>query len=150
MEKVWTYTISKELTPQQLNEITAQGIEFTKNWTAHDNQLTAEFSVFKNRIIIVKANEKIYEASGCSIDKLLRFIKKLEQEFDITLLNRLLVPVKTEVGVNVFHKAEIKEKIASGQLSENSIIFNTSVSNSNELSNWEQEIKNSWLKNTLS
>ena len=37
------------------------------------------FEIYKNQIIIVKVNEEVTSASGCSIDKLTHFIKQIEK-----------------------------------------------------------------------
>ena len=149
MSRVWAYIISKQLSKAELNALTEAGNAFVKGWTAHEQQLTASFEIFKEKIIVVKVNEDITGASGCSIDKLTRFIKETEKQFNIELLNRLLVAYKIENGVEIVHSSKIKELLSQNIISENTIVYNTSVLTQNELSNWEQELKNTWLNKYL-
>ncbi|MDX2174809.1 MAG: ABC transporter ATPase [Bacteroidota bacterium] len=149
MNRVWTFIISKALSTNELNLITEAGTKFVNGWTAHEQKLTASFEIFKNRIIVVKINEEVTGASGCSIDKLTHFIKQLETEFHIELLNRLLVAYKTENEISVVHSSKIKELLQTGDIIENTIVYNTAVSNQNEFQNWEQLLKNSWLSKYL-
>lgn len=145
MNRVWAYIISKPLSEADLNQIREAGIHFVTSWTAHENKLTASFNILHGRIILVKVNEDINGASGCSIDKLTRFIKETETKFSVELLNRLLVAYKNSEGVEVVHSSKIKELLADHKIFENTVILNTAVANENELSTWEQPLKNTWL-----
>lgn len=149
MNRVWAYIISKPLTAQELQEITAAGINFVTGWTAHENKLSAEFKVLHDRIILVKVNEDVHNASGCSIDKLTRFVKDTEAKFNIELLNRFLVAYKTNNGIEVVHSSKIKDLLAENAVSEETIVFNTAVATENELQNWEQKLKDNWLSKYL-
>jgi hypothetical protein len=149
MNRAWTYIISKELTPEQLRAIQTAGQEFVKGWTAHEQQLTGSFEITGNRIIVVKVNEDIHAASGCSIDKLTRFIKQLESDYSIELMNRLLVAYKNEDKIEVVHSSKIKELLDSGNISEDTVVYNTAAANQEDLKNWEQLLKNTWLSKYL-
>lgn len=149
MNRVWTFISSKALSNNELNLITDAGIKFVNSWTAHEQKLTASFEIYKNRIIVVKVNEEVTGASGCSIDKLTHFIKQLETEFNIELLNRLLVAYKNENEIYVVHASKIKELLQTNSINENTIVYNTAISNQNEFQNWEQPLKNTWLSKYL-
>lgn len=148
--RVWTYIISRELNAQELTDLVSDGHSFVKSWTAHEQKLTAGFELFKNRIIVVHVDEDIHSASGCSIDKLTRFIKETEKKYSIELMNRLLVAIKKDNDLEIVHSSKIKEMLASGILNENTIVYNTSVNNNNEFKNWEMPLKNTWLNKYLS
>lgn len=149
MGRVWTYVTGRELRDEELKKLEEKGGAFVKGWTAHDVQLSAEFKIFEKRIIVVKVNEDIHSASGCSIDKLTRFIKEMEAEFDVQLLNRMLVAVKDAGGVKVLDAAEVRRMLQERKLNENSSVYNTAVSNTDELQNWEKPLKETWLKKFL-
>lgn len=149
MNRVWAYTISRELSDVELNQLLKEGRNFATGWTAHEQQLSAGFEIYKNRIIVVKVNEEVTGASGCSIDKLTRFVKEAEQAYGVELMNRLLVAYKNGNAVEVVHSSKIKEMLLKGIMNENTIIYNTSVANETELQNWEQPLKSSWLSKYL-
>ena len=92
-ERIWIYTLSKELSNEQLVDFKNRCQSFVGSWTAHDVSLDASFELYQNRLLIFKVNEDKYNASGCSIDKQLRFVKELEQAFSIELLNIVSVPL---------------------------------------------------------
>ena len=149
MNRVWTYVISKKLTEHELNSLIESGKNFVNSWTAHDNKLSADFEIFKNRIIVAKVNESVHNASGCSIDKLTRFIKESEAKLSIELLNRFLIAYKKDNDVDVIPSSRVKELVEQKILTEDSIVYNSSVSNDNELTNWEQPLKSTWLNKYL-
>src|SRR5437867_1922282 len=101
MKKVWIYLSDKELNGELLNSVLKAGNEFVQNWKAHEMPLNATFEIQDNRFIVVSVDETTYNASGCSIDKLLRLIKQLEADHKLQLLNRLLIGYRTSNGVEV-------------------------------------------------
>lgn len=149
MNRAWTFIIDKELTNEQLLAIQQKGNKFVEGWTAHENQLKGSFEIFKNRIIIIKVNEEENAASGCSIDKLTRFIKQLESEFSIQLMNRLLVAYKQKENIEVVHSSKIKDLLNDGLITDNTIVFNTALANQEELLNWEKPLNQTWLNKYL-
>ncbi|MGE0567609.1 MAG: hypothetical protein AB7O73_06640 [Bacteroidia bacterium] len=149
MKKVWTYLLNKELSSEILDDILSKGQTFVANWKAHEMPLDATFEIYKNRIIIVKVDESKYNASGCSIDKLLALIKSFEQEFNIELLNRLLVAYNNSENIAVVSSSQVKEKLESGEMTADTMIFDLSVSTSEALKDWQRPLKETWLKKYL-
>lgn len=149
MRKVWTYLSSKALSSAECEALLEAGKNFVSSWTAHEMKLEAHFEIFKNRIIVVSVDETAHNASGCSIDKLLRFVKDSEKQFGIELLNRLLVAVDAGTSIEVYKSSEISALLSSGKISANTPVYNTSVSNEAELNNWLQPLSNTWLSKYL-
>lgn len=149
MEKVWVYLSSKVLDGSTLQSMLEQGQAFVQSWKAHEMPLNASFEVLYNRFIVVKVDETQYNASGCSIDKLLRLIKQFESDFKIELLNRLLVAYKKDENVEVVHAGKIKEMLQNGAVDAETVFYNTAVSDSDALATWQIPLKESWLKKYL-
>jgi hypothetical protein len=76
-------------------------------------------------------------------------IKQLETDHQLQLLNRLLVAYKSDNGIEVVHSNKVKDLLSSKSLNENSLIYNVAASNSFEFKNWEQPLKETWLKKYL-
>jgi hypothetical protein len=147
--RVWIYTISKALTDEQLQQLTLQGQSFVNQWTAHEQKLAAQFSIEKKRLIVVKVDEHVYGASGCSIDKLTRFVKQLETEYSIELLNRLLVAYKDKEAIEVVPTSSIKTLLQNQTITESTKIYNTAITSEAEQQTWLQDLKDTWLKKYL-
>ena len=74
------------------------------------------------------------------------FIKEIEIVFNIELLNRLLVAYQTEEKIEVVHSSKIKDLLTENKINPNTIVYNTAIANEQDYNNWEEPIKNSWLK----
>jgi hypothetical protein len=150
MERIWIYTISKLLTEEQLTQLKNRCQSFVSTWTAHEVSLDASFELYKNRLLIFKVNEANYNASGCSIDKQVRLVKELEQEFSIELLNRLLVAYETNEEVAVVKASDITALINNGSITENTLVFDNTITQSTELAaNWKRPLKDTYLSRYL-
>lgn len=149
-ERIWIYTLSKELSNEQLVDFKNRCQNFVSSWTAHEVSLDASFDLYQNRLLIFKVNEDKYNASGCSIDKQLRFVKELEQVFSVELLNRLLVAYENNNQVEVIKSAQVKELLTSRVISENTLVFDNTITQSSELNTkWKQPLRGTWLAKYL-
>jgi len=149
-EKVWIYTFSKELSGEQLSDFKNRCHNFVSSWTAHDVSLDASFEIYKNRLLIFKVNEDKYNASGCSIDKQVRFVKELEQTFSMELLNRLLVAYESDGEIKVVKQSEIKDLLANHTINENTLVFNNTITQVSEIENhWKLPLDKTWLAKYL-
>lgn len=149
MRKVWTYLSSRALSDTESTQLLQEGKRFVNTWTAHDNPLKADFQLHKQRILIVTVDEEVHNASGCSIDKLLRFVKETEKSLRIDLLNRLLVAIDDNDAVKVVPASDIPALLATGILNAESPIYNTAISTEAELATWLQPLNQTWLKKYL-
>lgn len=149
-ERIWIYTLSKELTNEQLVDFKNRCQNFVSGWTAHDVSLDASFELYQNRLLIFKVNEDKYNASGCSIDKQLRFVKELEQTFSVELLNRLLVAYENNHQVEVIKSSQVNELLAANQITANTLVFDNTITQSSELTTkWKQPLQSTWLSKYL-
>lgn len=150
MERIWIYTISHALPGEQLAQLKQRCQDFVGSWTAHEVSLDASFEVYKNRLLIFKVNEANYNASGCSIDKQLRLVKELEQQFSVELLNRLLVAYEQDGGVAVVKTSAIVDLLNQGTITENTLVFDNTITMSTELDNsWKKPLKETYLSKYL-
>lgn len=149
-ERIWIYTLSKELSNEQLVDFKNRCQNFVSSWTAHEVSLDASFDLYQNRLLIFKVNEDKYNASGCSIDKQLRFVKELEQVFSVELLNRLLVAYENNNQVEVIKSAQVKDLLATNTISGNTLVFDNTITQSSELdTKWKLPLKSTWLAKYL-
>ena len=106
-----------------------------------------------SQFLIIFANEKQAEASGCSIDRSVHFIKNLEQEYSISLLNRTLVAYKVddEDEIVTLPQEEFIGLVAQGTLNKNTIVFNNLVTTKQDLeTKWQVPIKKRWHADLIS
>lgn len=149
-QRIWIYTLSKELTNEQLVDFKNKCNDFVNSWTAHDVKLDASYDLINNRLLIFKVNEDSYNASGCSIDKQVRFIKEQEQLLNIELLNRMLVAYEQNSELQITHQSKIKDLVLSGEITKDTLIYDNTITNSNALaSTWKVPLNQTWLSKYL-
>ena len=148
--RVWVYLSNKPFDEQTENSLKTDVQNFLLGWNAHGKALTASSEILHYYFIIIKADEEQYSASGCSIDKQFQFIKETEKKYTLSLLDRLLVAYKKENAVFVTHSSKIPQLLKDGIINEDTIIFNTTLSNESEFKTaFEIPLKESWLNKFL-
>lgn len=148
--KVWVYQSSRPFTADEETTLNGALAQFTQQWTAHNQQLKAIGEVRNNRFIILMVDETQATASGCSIDKSIHFIKEIENHFGVELFNRLLVSYQTNGIVNTTNVNQLQSLFTSGQISNDTLVFNTLVATKEQLDKqWQQPIGQTWMKRYL-
>lgn len=148
--RIWIYQSIRELNAQEVAEIQTKALSFLEQWTSHGNNMDAAIEVLYNRFVIVTVDEQTAPASGCGIDKSVRFIQEIESQFNINLLDRTQVAYKSGDSISSCSIAEFEKLIDTKQVRECTIVFNNLISTLSELqSNWEVPLKQSWHSKML-
>jgi hypothetical protein len=148
--RVWIYQAT---TP--FNEATANGIReaakaFTEKWTAHDASLKAGAEVYHNLFLVFAVDESHNDASGCSLDKKVRFVREMEKAFQLDFFDRMRIAYRSAAGVTAVPFAEFGKMLESGTAKEETIVFNNLVSTLKEFRNsWEVPLVQSWHRDLI-
>jgi len=144
--KVWIYQSDRNLTDVEIAEIKKKSAMFLIDWSSHGNMMLATIDVLHNRFIVVLVDEDAASASGCGIDKSVRFMQQLEKDYLLNLFDRLLVTFRDPNGIIRGTKLqEFEQLVEKGVLNGETIVFNNLVGNKEEmLSLWEVPMKKSW------
>ncbi len=147
--KVWIYQSDKEFTKDNCLYLEQQLLNFTKSWTAHNQKLKAGYLIKYNRFIVLIVDEGLTNASGCSIDKSVHLIQKIEQELGVNLFNRMNFAWKDENNnVKVASREDFQNLIDNGMIDKDTVVFNNLVKTLAELEDsWEVAIHKSWHTN---
>lgn len=148
--RVWIYQSTKELDPEEVNTIRKEADEFLNKWTSHEKKMNAKIEILDQLFLIAMVDENTAPASGCGIDKLVRFIQQIEQKHSLNLLSRTNVAYEQNNKIEQCSLSEFEEKLAERSITENTLVFNNMVSTVKELnSNWKVPIKMSWHSRML-
>jgi hypothetical protein len=143
--RVWVYQSDRKLSDSEVQQVQIQLDNFTTGWTAHNNRLQARGEIRYNRFIILIVDESQAGASGCSIDKSVRFISQLEQQFNISLLDRFNLAYRDGSEVLSAPRAGFEALLKKGTINTQTIVFNNMVQSLQELqTKWEVPFKDSW------
>ena len=143
--RVWVYQSNRKLTEFEENQIQNMGQEFVENWTAHNQTLLASFEIRYHYFLIFSIDQNHAFASGCSIDKSVHFIQKVEKEFGITLLDRMLISYKDGDEIQIKKLNEFTDMLKRKEINSDTIVFNNLVDTKEALqSEWEIPVSKSW------
>lgn len=148
--KVWVYQCNRPLTESEKEIITQLGIQFIAQWSAHGASLKASFDIVYNRFIVLAVDEEQALASGCSIDKSVKFIKELEQQFNLNLFDRLQVAYRNGNDIVSCSLSAFEKLAEQGLVNQNTVVFNNMVTTKHGLdTEWEVPLKQSWQSRVL-
>ena len=144
--RVWIFQSDRLLNKDEVHKISMSMEQFTQGWTSHNNSLLAKAWLAFDRFIVVILDEsRSAAASGCSIDKLTHQMEGLSNYVHADLLNRTNFNFMINDGVEMIPMTSLKEAVQSGQINENTLVFNNLVKTKAELSEkWLIPIKDSW------
>ncbi|MFM6976864.1 MAG: ABC transporter ATPase [Sphingobacteriaceae bacterium] len=143
--RIWIYQADRVLQQAEEAAIQQQLNAFTANWEAHGNELSAIGEIRHQRFIILALDEEKAGATGCSIDKSVALMKTLEQQFNISLFDRMQIAYRQGHEIKTCSKDEFTTLMEAGQLTNETIVFNNLIPTYSELeTNWEIPLKQSW------
>ena len=143
--RIWIYQSSRKFSDEEISDIEKDLVEFITNWNAHGTSLEASFQIKYNRFIILAINQEVQQATGCSIDSSVGFIQKLEQKYNVDLLDKMNVAFKQGEFVTYKTLIDFKKLAKDKSVSENTIVFNNLVNTIEEFNDgWEIPASESW------
>ena len=144
--KCWIYILEKNINFKS-DEINLILKSLCEKWKSHNNEVVSSFQIFRDRYIILFAEEGI---SGCSIDSSNRLLR-----YELDRLNINVMP-NSKIGIFIENKIKLEDRssiinlIQANKLKPKDKMINTTVTNKKEYNkNWILEINKSWLTNFI-
>lgn len=132
--RVWVYTADRPLTASEAAHISEVLGEFTAGWAAHGKALTAIGEIRHDRFLILAVDETFHEASGCSIDASVHFIRSLGARLGIDFFDRMQVLFQNEDGsVASVRLPDLADAVHRGLLRAETLVFDPSVATIGDL-----------------
>lgn len=144
--RVWIYQANRPLSDVEVQEIEVLSQQFLKDWNAHGSKMTAKMVVLYNHFVVLAADETAVQASGCSIDSSVRFVKSLEEKFDVSLFERTNLAFRDSAGeIQTLELSEFQKAVESGAITSETTVYNNLVDSVGGLKNsWEVPASDSW------
>lgn len=124
--RVIIYPASRPFSTKESKVITEKLYDFLATWAAHEKPLTSSFKIEKNQFIIVCVDEEKEMASGCSIDTLGRFMREIDDEFQLGLFDRMKASFVENGEVKTMKLQEFKKALREGEISHDIEVFDFS------------------------
>lgn len=145
MERIWVYQANRIMSGDEKVAILEKLKTFTSQWKAHGKPLAASVEVRYGLFIVLAIDQSVEMPSGCSIDKSVHLLKELERELGIDLFDRMQIAYRVGGQIEVLPRERFEAKIAEGEITPETVVFNNLVSNRKELEeSWEVPFKESW------
>lgn len=145
--RIWIYQSTRKLNHEEQQFILENTRRFLDDWTAHGNDLQAGVKINYDQFIIIGVNEAVNEASGCSIDTSVNYIRELGKALNLDLLERSKVAFKNQANIELVDFSEIRKMIGQGNITLSSMVFNNAIASKAELENgWLLPVEKSWMK----
>jgi hypothetical protein len=148
--RVWIYQSDREFTIKEIEFISVQAEDFINQWTRHGDDLKGSFTIKYNQFLVLAVDESFNNVSGCSIDSSVRFIKQLENELQLDLMDKMNITFKDNQNINLVKLPDFQKYIKDKKVTSETIVFNNMVSSKEDFeSKWEVPAKQSWHKRFL-
>jgi hypothetical protein len=148
--RIWIYQSNRELTPAEEEAVRRQADAFMEEWTSHGSKMSAALDIRHHRFVIIALDEQTAPASGCGIDKSVRFIQAVEKEYGIVLLNRMNVAWKDQERILSGTLSEFESLLKKGLLPGTVQVFNNLIESKELLeSKWCVPASESWHSRLL-
>ena len=148
--KVWVYPSSRKFYPNEIEEVTQKIQSFIQNWKAGDEDFTASFQFLYDRFIILIADDEKSALQNVDIDASVAFILKLQEEYNVQLLDKMNVCFKQGKYVQYKELKDFKKLLKNKAVNGKTIIFDNLVVNNYDFKNfWEIPIEDSWYNRFL-
>ena len=144
--KVWIYAANRILTDTEAIDIQKAGDDFTQSWTAHQNQLKAEFAILHNTFFVFMVDENVNEVSGCGIDKSVHFMQEMDKKYNLDAFNRLSIELWQNNTVVLTNKQKLSVMLQENAANAQTIIFNKTVTYKKQFdAEFQLKLDKSWV-----
>jgi hypothetical protein len=150
--RVWVFGSDRPLSDEASEHLMQAVEKYLDQWKAHGEPLTAAYEWRFGRLLVVGVDQRSAGASGCSIDGLFRVLQGLEPQLGgARLVGGGRDFSRDSTGeVQSVERHELKALRDSGAIGENSVVFDTSLTDLGSLrEGFERPAKKSWAAEIL-
>jgi hypothetical protein len=145
--RIWIYQNQEEISETKVEAIRNDLTDFVEGWSAHQQPLAAFADVIYQRFLVLLVDEEVNMASGCSIDTSVNFVRSLETKYDLDLFDRFTFSYQKDGVVHTLPKVRFAELYRSGEIDENTMVFDNLIKTKSEFeNNWQKPLGTTWMK----
>jgi hypothetical protein len=132
--KIWLY-----ISPVSIDSVTKKNIsslfkDFVDDWKSHGQPVNGQLKFIKDNLLVVGADYFPDGMCGRAVDAQVRFINKINEGFNLDLLNRTNIAFVQQDSMVVHNYNNLEALIKKGSVSKSTVYCNTfSTKNSDEI-----------------
>ena len=144
--KVWIYQADRTISYDELDEMRPLLHDFLQDWTSHNQDLSCYGNIFHQRFLAFFVDEtQASTASGCSIDKSVKFVEYLGKQFRLDFFDRLHYAYLQDEEVRILPHHDMKVAYIEGRITDETLFFDQLVPNKEAfLKRWLVPLQASW------
>jgi hypothetical protein len=120
-------------------------LRFVAQWTSHQRQLSACGELHHRQFIILAVDEDQAGASGCSIDRSVRFLHEVEEAFGVSLFDRMRFAWWDDGTVRTADSQAFADLYRGGGVGPDTLVFDNLVKTRGEWTDgWLKPLAKSW------
>ncbi|MGH2642815.1 MAG: hypothetical protein ACRDE2_02610 [Chitinophagaceae bacterium] len=144
--RVWIYQSSRAFTEKESDKIGNLLSEYCTQWISHNRPVKGWVKLLFNQFIIFISDDTQDKLCGSAIDNSIRFVKEIEREFNVGLLDRMMLAFLADDEIKIFPVNKVHTALEKGFINPDTCYFNNSVTTKDSLeNNWIIPLKNSWI-----
>ncbi|RMG16901.1 MAG: hypothetical protein D6730_24595 [Bacteroidetes bacterium] len=147
----WIYSLNTPLDEANAQALQADFDQFTSQWKSHGTPVDGLIRLAHGRFVIIQADPAVPRPSGCSIDSLKRAVAQILQHHGLESLDAAYIGYRDAQGhIQFVHFKQLPQLIAKGEIGPDTLVFDHSLDQSDDLSKWEVPLRQSWMSRYLS
>jgi len=144
--RVWIYQADRPLTDAELTRVQPALAQFADAWTSHGRTLHASAALLHHQFLVLGLDEQAANASGCSIDASVRFVRQLEEALGVSLLEKSQLAFLVDGQVQLLDRRALRAAVDEGQLRPETPYFDNTIGEYQKLTTaWPAPAADTWL-----
>ena len=132
--RIWLYISKEKIDDITQNNISSLFKDFLKDWKSHGQPVNGQLKFIKENLLVVGADYFPNGMCGRAVDAQVRFINKVNEEFNLDLLNRTNIAFLKENSTVVHNYNNLDAIIKKGLVNKSTVYCNNfSTKNSDEI-----------------
>ncbi len=125
--RLWVFPISRGLTQPEAELCLDVVDRFLVQWAAHGSRLQAGRELVEERFLLIGVDVDAEAPSGCSVDELMRELRKLGTNLDATFLDYAPVWFRADDGIRSVSRKAFRALAEAGEADESTRVFDPSL-----------------------
>ncbi len=140
--RLWVFGTSRPVASDEVRRLLAEVDAFIDRWKAHGHPLAAARSWVEERFLLVAVDDRITPPSGCSIDALVRILRRMEGELDLKLLGNDPIWYRDAATGEILRvsRPEFREAVGRGEVTGDTRVFDPTLTRVAELREGKLEL----------
>lgn len=146
----WIFSLAQAVNDSVASDLSQDFGAFQAQWKSHGTPVSGLIALHHQRFVVIQSKADESRPSGCSIDSLRRGVTAILQQHRLEWLEGGEVFYRDVAGdIKMVHFQQIETLIEEGILLPETIVFDHSLSNSDDLGLWEVPLNQTWMKRFL-